>query len=213
MSEAILSREGATRSVCVPSDLYRAVWRWHLYAGSPDLPIFITRAITGAFYLFRDELDAIIHADLERDDVQESISEASHSAMVDAALKTMPETAIKFSGPASISSSAEITINTPETRRIEIYVDPYTGNGLAALPCCGTVMWIIRYLECIQYLGSYTRMAIEIASGLAKQIIRVLACVSSIFQVVWASLVGMPFVDWVYTRSRDRARINEKVRT
>ena len=45
-------------------DLYRAVWRWHFYAGLLVLPFMITLAITGGLYLFKDELDALIHADV-----------------------------------------------------------------------------------------------------------------------------------------------------
>ena len=47
-------------------DLYRAVWRWHFYAGLLVLPFMITLAITGGLYLFKDELDALIHADVKR---------------------------------------------------------------------------------------------------------------------------------------------------
>ena len=48
------------------TSFYRTVWRWHFYAGLFVLPFMISLAVTGALYLFRDEFDNLIHADLKR---------------------------------------------------------------------------------------------------------------------------------------------------
>jgi uncharacterized iron-regulated membrane protein len=48
----------------VPSALYRAVWRWHFYAGLICLPFLVTMPITGAIYLFRVEIDSVVYRDL-----------------------------------------------------------------------------------------------------------------------------------------------------
>lgn len=167
MSEATLSREGAARVVSSRSDLYRAVWRWHFYAGLLVLPFMITLAVTGALYLFRDELDMIIHSDLKRVEIQENIAKAAPSALVTAALKAYPGTAIKYTDPATNDGSAEITVNTAQNGKLAVYVNPYTSAVLGALPDRGTVMWTIRYLHSLKYFGSYARMAIEIAGGWA----------------------------------------------
>lgn len=37
--------------------LYRAVWRWHFYAGVMVLPLVMLLAVTGTIYLFKPELD------------------------------------------------------------------------------------------------------------------------------------------------------------
>ncbi|GAA5543979.1 MULTISPECIES: PepSY domain-containing protein [Brucella] len=158
--------QGAARFASAPSDLYRAVWRWHFYAGLLVLPFMITLAITGALYLFQNELDGIVHADLKRVQVQET-SKVSPSAMVEASLKAVPGTAIKFTDPASPNSSAEITVNTPDNGKVAVYVNPYSGSVLGSLPDRGTVMWTVRYLHSLKYFGSYARMAIEIAAGWA----------------------------------------------
>jgi hypothetical protein len=43
-----------------PTDnaLYRAVWRWHFYAGLLVIPFLMALAITGCIYLFDDEINA-----------------------------------------------------------------------------------------------------------------------------------------------------------
>lgn len=81
-----------------------------LYAGLLVLPFMITLAITGGLYLFKDELDALIHADVKRVAVQEAT--LPPSTLVSAALTAHPGTAVKFTDPATPKSSAEITVNT-----------------------------------------------------------------------------------------------------
>lgn len=165
MSEITLGREGTGAAVRSASDLYRAVWRWHFYAGLLVLPFMITLATTGALYLFKDELDAVIHADLKQVAVSEYVQAVSPSSMVAAATAAYPGTAIKFTDPATPTSSAEITVNTPSEGKLAVYVDPYSGKVLGSLPDRGTVMWTIRYLHSLKYFGSLTRAFIEIAGG------------------------------------------------
>ena len=38
--------------------LYRAIWRWHFYAGLFVVPFILLLALTGAIYLFKPQLDA-----------------------------------------------------------------------------------------------------------------------------------------------------------
>ncbi|HBM59677.1 MAG TPA: hypothetical protein DD444_10840, partial [Citreicella sp.] len=37
--------------------LYRAIWRWHFIAGLLILPFVLILAVTGAIYLFKDEIN------------------------------------------------------------------------------------------------------------------------------------------------------------
>ena len=46
------------------SSLYRAVWRWHFYAGLLVLPFLAWLAITGALFVYHDAIDGAVHADL-----------------------------------------------------------------------------------------------------------------------------------------------------
>jgi uncharacterized iron-regulated membrane protein len=165
MSELTLGREPAGIVARSASDLYRAVWRWHFYAGLLVLPFMITLALTGALYLFKDEIDGIIHSGLKRVEIQEGVTKAAPSQMVAAALTANPGTAVKFTDPASPDSSAEVTVETSDQGKLAVYVDPYSGKVLGTLPDRGTVMWTIRYLHSLKYFGSFTRALIEIAGG------------------------------------------------
>ncbi|MEE7547867.1 hypothetical protein HF319_13185, partial [Xanthomonas sp. Kuri4-1] len=44
---------------------YRAVWRWHFYAGLLVLPLLAWLALTGAAYLYQQPLDAWFHRTLK----------------------------------------------------------------------------------------------------------------------------------------------------
>lgn len=146
-----------------PADLYRAVWRWHFYAGLLVLPFLISLAVTGGLYLFRDEIDAVIHADLKRVAVSNDI--ATPSTMVAAALANTPGKAVKFTTPSTPDSSAEVTILTGGGEKRAVYVNPHDGRALGSLPDQGTIMWTIRKLHSLKYFGPWARYAIEIAGG------------------------------------------------
>ena len=151
------------RRMGAASDLYRAVWRWHFYAGLLVLPFMITLAVTGGLYLFRDEIDGYLHADLKRIEAQQA-TRIAPSALVAAALETAPGTAIKYIDPPADDWSTEITVQTPEGRTA-VYLNQYSGQVLGTLPDRGTVAWTIRYLHSLRYFGPTARSVIEIVGG------------------------------------------------
>ena len=144
-------------------DLYRAVWRWHFYAGLLVLPFLIALSLTGALYLFDDELDALIHSDLKRVEVQQATQPAA--SLVSSALREHPGTPVKYTSPATPRSSAEVTVNSLTGERLAVYVNPYTAEVLGALDDRGTVMWTVRYLHSFKFFGQTPRKLIEIAAG------------------------------------------------
>ncbi|MEK1899972.1 MAG: PepSY domain-containing protein, partial [Rhizobium sp.] len=42
--------------------LYRAIWRWHFFAGLLVIPFLLNLAITGSLYLFKDEINDTVFA-------------------------------------------------------------------------------------------------------------------------------------------------------
>ena len=46
------------------ASLYRVFWRWHFYAGILVGPVLLVVAVTGALYIFKDELERVIYPDL-----------------------------------------------------------------------------------------------------------------------------------------------------
>ena len=44
--------------------LFRAFWRWHFYAAFIVAPVLLVLASTGLIYLFRFQLEPMMHADV-----------------------------------------------------------------------------------------------------------------------------------------------------
>ena len=144
-------------------DLYRAVWRWHFYAGLLVLPFLISLSVTGALYLFHDRIDAWYHADLKHVQATDGPS-LPPTALVASALDAVPGTALKYLDPADPGTSAEINVGTAQGK-MAVYVDPYSGLVLGAMPDRSTLMWTVRRLHSFKYFGTSARYLIEISAG------------------------------------------------
>lgn len=148
------------------ADLYRAVWRWHFYAGLLVLPFMIWLAVTGGLYVFKAQIDGYFHHDLKfvaaaPGDVQ------THGEVVAAALAAHPGTLRKYTAAASPTDSAEVGITSTTGERLSVFVDPHQVKVLGALPDGGSVAWTIRKLHSLKYFSPIARGAIEIAAGWA----------------------------------------------
>ena len=168
MSDIAIGRDDAASAARSASDLYRAVWRWHFYAGLLVLPFIITLAVTGALYLFRDEIDGIVHAELKHVEAPEGATKVAPSAMVAAALAAHSCKAVKYTDPATPPASAEVTVSTAHEGKLAVYVNPYDGRVLGALPDRGTVMWTVRTLHSLKYFGPIAEGATLAASSCAS---------------------------------------------
>ncbi|KZD04535.1 MULTISPECIES: PepSY-associated TM helix domain-containing protein [Thalassospira] len=146
------------------SSLYRAVWRWHFYAGLFVLPFMILLAVTGAAYLFRDEIDDWVYSDLKFVNVLD-VPPLPISTQVDAVRYFVGDKPVKIITPTSPDRSTEIVIATSAGDRRSVYVDPYTGLVLGSMPDRGTIMWLIRRIHSLAEFGTVTNYLIEIAAG------------------------------------------------
>src|SRR5688572_16506063 len=68
--------------------LYRAIWRWHFFAGLLVIPFMLNLAITGSLYLFKDEIDNTVFA--YRNVVQPRSESLAPSLLTDNAKAAVP---------------------------------------------------------------------------------------------------------------------------
>ncbi|OZI71638.1 PepSY-associated TM helix domain-containing protein [Bordetella genomosp. 12] len=146
-------------------DLYRAVWRWHFYAGLLVLPFMIVLAITGALYLFHNEIEDAWYRDLR--EVPAAVGTAHTPAQIaQAAVAAQPgSTLLKYLPPTGPGASAQAVVRTAAGVRLSVYVDPYTRKILGSLPERDTLMWTIRRLHSLDYFGPVANALIEVAAG------------------------------------------------
>ena len=171
MARALTSAPDAVDGPAEPStaltrsSLYRAVWRWHFYAGLLVLPLLIWLAVTGALYVYHDAIDQRVHADLLT--VPAASESAPHSAVLAAALAAQPGNWFKYVPPAAPGRSAEVGVRTADGAKVAVYLNPANAQVLGTLSDRGTLGWAIRKLHSLKYFGPVQRGFIEMAAGWA----------------------------------------------
>jgi len=101
---------------------YRAVWRWHFYAGLFCIPFVAVLAISGAIYLFKAEIEG--WAERPYDALDPAADPAPPSAHVSAALAAFPGGAFEgYELPAAPGRAARVVVRTDAGSK-RAYVDP-----------------------------------------------------------------------------------------
>lgn len=109
--------------------LYRAVWRWHFYAGLLVSPFLIILAVSGIIYLFKPQLDALMYP-LH---VAPAGTALPATAQLQAALDAYRgATTSSYAKPEGPERSAVVTLSTVDERTLAIFVNPYSGAVLGA---------------------------------------------------------------------------------
>lgn len=111
---------------------YRAVWRWHFYAGLLVSPVLLVLAITGAIYLFERELnewwnkDVLVLAPHTQQELQEPPELKSLAAQEKFLMQQYPQA--KFRNvklPSTENQTYLWQLQIPNTGSRLIYLDPY----------------------------------------------------------------------------------------
>jgi len=156
------------QSGAISSALYRAVWRWHFFAGLLILPFVVLIAVTGAIYLFKDEINDGLHRNL-RIVAPQTVAQLAPSELVAKALETHPGTLKGYAPPAAADRSAEVKIVGADGLKDTLYVNPYSGQVLGGLWDGGFAgspsMYVVRKLHSLQYVGWVAERFIEGVAG------------------------------------------------
>ncbi|MGU3539164.1 PepSY-associated TM helix domain-containing protein [Methylobacterium sp. A54F] len=146
--------------------VYRAVWRWHFYAGLICLPVLILLSTTGALYLFKDEINGTLFARRLTVPVQAG-APLSPDRLIFNATEAVPEAQpIAYTDPAEAGASALVTL-AQGARRTLVYLDPHTGDVLDRLAGEGDLMTIVRRLHSLAYFGPVANGVVEVVAGFA----------------------------------------------
>ncbi|CDG83655.1 PepSY-associated TM helix domain-containing protein [Janthinobacterium agaricidamnosum] len=148
-----------------PIDFYRAAWRWHFYAGLMVLPFMIVLAVTGAIYLFHNEIDNVLYRDLKTVPASSAATRLPADSIVAGALAAHPGIAFNYAPPACPLCSAQVSIKPARGDKLLVFVDPARGAVLGDLPYHGGFSWTVRQLHSLKYFGAIASGMIEIAAG------------------------------------------------
>ena len=154
---------------------YRAVWRWHFYAGVFCIPFVVILAISGAIYLFKGEIEA--WEERQYDALAVSRTPSPASAQVAAALAAFPGS--RFEGyelPARPGSAARVLLRhvggealagapaRPGAGTLRTYVDPASAAVLGSAWERDRLMKIMFRLHGELLLGDRGSNLVELAA-------------------------------------------------
>lgn len=143
---------------------YRAVWRWHFYAGLLVLPVLVWLAVTGGLYLYKPELERLVYRDwvsVVPADAPKPLAE-----LVPAIGHAAGGKVTQIIHPAGANESWRMTVALASGARRTAFVDPYRGTLLGTTRQ-GGVMQTVRDLHSLIITGPVGNAVVEIVAGWA----------------------------------------------
>ncbi|KAB0677357.1 PepSY-associated TM helix domain-containing protein [Aureimonas leprariae] len=157
------SRPGAA---ALAFDTYRAIWRWHFYAGLVAVPFMILLAVTGSLYLFKDEIDATVFA-YRNTVAAEGAAPLSPSELAKRAVAAVPGATLSaYRVPAGPTASARVALAT-DGETTYVFLDPHTGRVLDTVAKRQEFNEVVRKIHSLEYFGVYANRLIEAIAGFA----------------------------------------------
>lgn len=142
---------------------YRAIWRWHFYAGVIVLPVMLWLAATGGLYLYKPEIEGWLYRDWNRVAVTGEVQPIG--AMIASVERATGAKVTQVSRPAGAAESWRMTLMTASGKRTA-FVDPYRGTVLG-ITDAGGVMATVKDLHSLAITGPIGNALIEIVAGWA----------------------------------------------
>ncbi len=143
--------------------LYRAIWRWHFFAGLMIIPALLNLAITGSLYLFKDEINNSFFS--YRYNVSPADKRLDPQAIVQNAVNAIHgSSATAYRSPPSDTRSAIVTV-TQGGESTLVFVDPYDGKILDQVRADQEFNYIVKRIHSWAYFGDWMNRLIEIAGG------------------------------------------------
>lgn len=145
--------------------MYNTIWRWHFYAGLFCIPFILVLSITGAVYLFKPQVEAVLDQPYEH--LVITGSRASAESQVLAALAAVPGTALNaYELPETPHSAVRILVgkNKELTR---VYIHPETLQVLKIEQEDDKLMRVIHRLHGNLLIGDSGSYLVELAASWA----------------------------------------------
>ncbi|MGO4569625.1 PepSY-associated TM helix domain-containing protein [Rhizobium sp. 2YAF20] len=149
--------------------LYRAIWRWHFFAGLLVIPFLLNLACTGSLYLFKNEINSTFFA--YRNSVTPQGDPLPPSRIIDAAESRFPSmSAVSITEGRNLTSSSKVLLSGANGKLL-VFVDPYSGKVLDAVPPSQEFNQVVRKIHSLDYFGTFTNRIIEAVGGFAMVLV------------------------------------------
>ena len=145
--------------------MYKTIWRWHFYAGLFCIPFVLVLSITGAIYLFKPQVEAVL--DRPYDQLVITGSRASAEAQVFAALGAIPDTKLNaYELPKAPNSAVRVLVGSNQDLT-RVYVHPETLQILKIEQEDDKFMRIVHRLHGNLLIGDKGSYLVELAASWA----------------------------------------------
>ncbi|MGZ2482308.1 putative iron-regulated membrane protein [Rhizobium pisi] len=149
--------------------LYRAIWRWHFFAGLLVIPFMLNLAITGSLYLFKDEINSTFFG--YRYIVQPTDKTLPAARIAEIAASAVPgSTATSYKDPVLPERSAIVTVSGDAGSTL-VFVNPYDGKVLGVVGSIDEFNYVVKRIHSLAYFGNTANRLIEIAGGFAMVLV------------------------------------------
>lgn len=142
--------------------LYKTVWRWHFYAGIIFAPFLMILAITGAVYLFKPQIEAVLYQ--EYYEVNPQGEKISATQQIETVKNEYPDAVVsKYRPGESDSRSSEVTISS-NNETLTVFVNPYTAEVIGELNSEDRIMNKIEEIHGELMVGTIGDRIVELAA-------------------------------------------------
>lgn len=154
-------------SASVPASLaYRRLWRWHFYAGLLCLPLLLSLALTGALYVFHQEIEEFVYGDLLLRAHAADGPAQPPAALIAAAQAHAPGRPLALHLPRDPAHTVQVDVQEPEGVR-QVFLDPVSAGVAGSIPERARLMVVVKRLHSMSLAGAAGRVAVELAAGWA----------------------------------------------
>jgi len=141
---------------------YRAVWRWHFYAGLFSIPFVIVLSISGGIYLFKPQIEAWNDAPYDHLEVRNPKSAAEQ---IRAAVTAFPDSKFGFYELPKSATVASRVVVRQNGKSIRAYVHPESLEILHSIPEDRRFMRSIFRLHGELWMGNVGSNIVELAAS------------------------------------------------
>jgi uncharacterized iron-regulated membrane protein len=144
---------------------YRAVWRWHFYAGIFCIPFVVVLAASGSVYLFKPQIESWI--DRPYDNLLKSGRPASAANQIRAALAALPgATFSSFEMSTDPGNAARVIVNQ-DGKTVRVYVHPESLQVLKTVEESTRFFKVLFRLHGELLMGNRGSAVVELAASWA----------------------------------------------
>ncbi|TWI69999.1 putative iron-regulated membrane protein [Pseudoduganella lurida] len=147
------------------SAFYRRIWHWHFFAGLVCVPFAFLLALTGALYLFHDQIDDAVYANQLIRPAGSATTPLPPAQWIDAASKAQPGRPTALYVPKDERHAAQIDVATPAGAVQQVFVDPSDAKVLGTLAESARLMTFVKNLHSLTVAGTAGNVVIEIVAG------------------------------------------------